>query len=58
VLAGKNGSVMLLTKRLELPGSVSARLAFERDWIADVYYLGDDSAISQDMRDAVVAILH
>ncbi|MDY0340622.1 MAG: hypothetical protein RBS17_05370 [Coriobacteriia bacterium] len=49
---------MLLTKRLELPGSVSARLAFERDWIADVYYLGDDSAISQDMRDAVVAILH
>jgi putative cell wall-binding protein len=58
VLAGKNGSVMLLTKSTSLPGSVSDKLTAERDWIADVYYLGGEGAISQDVRDAVVMILH
>lgn len=58
VLAGKNGSVMLLTKSTSLPSSVSDVLTTERDWIADVYYLGGDGAISQGVRDAVAAILH
>lgn len=58
VLAGKNGSVMLLTKSTSLPTSVSDKLTTERDWIADVYYLGGDGAISQDVRDTVATILH
>ncbi|MDA3937162.1 MAG: cell wall-binding repeat-containing protein, partial [Actinomycetota bacterium] len=58
VLAGRNGSVMLLTASTALPADVSAKLTAERDWIEDVYYLGGTGAISQDVRDAVADRLH
>ena len=58
VLAAENGSVMLLTASTSLPDSVRAKLASERDWIGDVYYLGGLGAISQNVRDQVAAILY
>ncbi|MDA3936370.1 MAG: cell wall-binding repeat-containing protein [Actinomycetota bacterium] len=58
VLAGRNGSVMLLTAPDALPTSVSAKLTAERARIAKVYYLGGTSAILQSVRDQVTGILY
>jgi phosphosulfolactate synthase (CoM biosynthesis protein A) len=52
------GNTMLLTATDSLPISVSDKLMAERDWIANVYYLGGTGAISQDVRDEVAAVLH
>lgn len=58
VLPATNGSVMLLSAATTLPSSVATALSDNKDWIADVYYLGGLGAVPQSVRDAVAAQLH
>jgi VCBS repeat-containing protein len=57
VLQGKDGSVMLLTPGTALNASVAATLATNKAAIFEVRYLGSTSAVSQTVRDQVIAAL-
>ncbi|HSQ22159.1 MAG TPA: cell wall-binding repeat-containing protein, partial [Coriobacteriia bacterium] len=57
MLQGQAGSVLLLTPSDALHSSVAAELTAQRDWIGNVTFLGGTAAVSQDVRDAVAAIL-
>lgn len=57
VLQGRDGSVMLLTPTATLDSSVAGVLAANKTTIAEVRYLGGLNAVSQAVRDAVIAAL-
>jgi putative cell wall-binding protein len=57
VLQGKRGSVMLLTPSQSLHPNTAAALETHRDFIASVTFLGGIGAVSQEVRNAVLAIL-
>ena len=57
VLQGRDGSVMLLTRSTALPQVVADVLTDNAATIHEVRYLGGLAALTQDVRDAVAAIL-
>jgi hypothetical protein len=57
VLQGRDGSVMLLTRSTLLAPVVADVLEDNKSDIHEVRYLGGLAAVSQDVRDAVMAIL-
>jgi putative cell wall-binding protein len=57
VLQGKDGSVLLLTPTLSLNANVAAKLSANKASITEVRFLGSTAAVSQAVRNAVVAAL-
>ena len=58
VLVGQRGAVMLLTESAALNAAARATITTHRADIAEVLYLGGPSALSQNVRNAVGAILY
>lgn len=57
VLQGRAGSVMLLTRKAFLSAETAAVIEANTHVISEVRFLGGTGAVSQDVRDAVLAML-